>query len=118
MRYDSSNMPACKVIDDATGQEIKLVIWVDDVTLEYAAWGGYSTYMPMETITKVSSVKVNHAAREIHVNEPPLATPVNRCLPKFGTASFACGECCQQDTCRRIDYCPAHRCGFGEAKAP
>jgi hypothetical protein len=110
-----------KVIDDATRAEIAGFTWVDDVRLEYEAYvlparygcnGGLAT-----EIVKVSAVSVNHAAREIHVNTPqPIMLTVTVGAPV--RAVRACTECRQEETCRRIDYCAAYRCGFGRDEKP
>lgn len=103
-----------KVVDDAAGAEIKNVVWVDDVALEYcvyAPWPAAST-----TIVKVTAVRVHHVAKEIHVNAPPVkAFGVDYSVEK---PASACDACCQEATCRRIHYCAAYRCGFGEVDKP
>jgi hypothetical protein len=55
---------------------------------------------------------VDYACKVIHVNEPPvpLAITVRELR--------ACGECCQSDTCSRINYCAAFKTCFGEASPP
>jgi hypothetical protein len=115
MRYDATNLPGVwRVIDDATGQEIRQVMWVDDVTLEYGVATGISVWgIAAEQVTTVTRVHVNHAAREIHVNHPPQFFQ-----PAEGRVLHACAECCQHDTCRRIGCCVAHHCAFGEACPP
>jgi hypothetical protein len=110
-----------KVIDDAKRAEIAGFTWVDDVRLEYEAYvlparygcnGGLAT-----EIVKVTAVIVNHAAREIHVNTPqPIMLTVAVGAPV--RAVRACAECRQEETCRRIDYCAAYRCGFGQDDKP
>jgi hypothetical protein len=68
-------------------------------------------------VVKVSAVIVNHAAREIHVNTPqPIMLTVAIGAP--ARAVRACDECCQEEACRRIDYCAAYRCGFGQDEKP
>lgn len=111
---------AFEVRDAATGRTVSEVIWVDDVTLEYATPSqpirlDWHTLELAIDIHKVTRVLVDYANRVIHVNEPPLVHA------RAGIAVrelHACAECCQADTCRRIDYCAAFKCGFGEAKQP
>jgi hypothetical protein len=116
------NMEGCHagftVMDDATGKAVEHWSWVDDVALEYAYfdgsyfWGA-SVVLQMTRTAKVSRVQVNYATREIHVNELP--------MPQTGIQVrelHACAECCQPDACRRIHFCAAWKCNFGEAKQP
>jgi hypothetical protein len=110
-----------KVIDDATRAEIAGFTWVDDVRLEYEAYvlparygcnGGLAT-----EIVKVTAVIVNHAAREIHVNTAA-AGSAHGSYGAPARAVRACDACCQEETCRRTDYCAAYRCGFGQDDKP
>jgi hypothetical protein len=119
MRYDSSSVPfPVKVVDDATGQEVKDVLWVDDITLEYAVMSQPPHYIAFtdeiaSEVVKVSHVRVDLVNRVIHVNQPP-ALAASMGDPKLK----ACAECCQESTCRRIHYCAQWRTGFGEARQP
>jgi hypothetical protein len=109
-----------KVIDDATRLEIQRVLWVDDVALEYQTvkQPAYHPYGGLDTdVVKVTAVTVNHAAREIHVNTPqPIVLSISVGTPE--RVLRACGECCQEATCRRTDYCARYRCGFGQEDKP
>jgi hypothetical protein len=118
-----------KVIDDATGCEVKDFLWVDDFSLEYAVpdpsynrivFTGTSIIADVaEKITKVSRVSVNYAAKEIHLNEPKLVQ-IQLASPAASVSQEprACEECCQESTCRRINYCAAWKCSFGEVAKP
>jgi hypothetical protein len=110
------------VIDDATGQKIRDVLWVDPLALEVVV---PSLPLRIDPITgevvkdciKISSVRVDFSTREIHVNQPKIVSiqigaRVSEQEPR------ACEECCQPQTCERIHYCAAWKCGFGEANKP
>jgi hypothetical protein len=120
MRYDSSNTEGYTVIDDATGRTIKDVLWVDDGDLQYAVECSATvnfytgTYTVDEVITTVKSVTINHAAREIHLNTPPIAPAV----VAFRQPPTACRECTNECSCKRIGMCLRFKCGFGEVEAP
>src|SRR5262245_3602176 len=92
-----------KVIDDRSGDEVAHFLWLDTESLELCVgWAIYSV------TTQVSSVRVNWAAKVIHVNDPPaqaVSTPTAK-------PASACANCRQEETCRRIDYCAAHKCCF------
>lgn len=106
-----------KFIDDATGQEVKDVLWVDDHTLEYAVMKTRSFFdmaagLELDTeVFKVTRVRVDYVLSEVHFNEPPQpAAPERKLHP--------CGECRQAECCRRIDWCAQYRTAFGEARLP
>jgi hypothetical protein len=104
------------LMDDATGQPVPNWVWVDVALREYATqdtasiWGVYTT-----TKVSVSRVAVNWAAKTIHVNEPPQIVSTSGIQVR---ELHACHECCQPDACRRIHYCAAWKCGFGEVSKP
>src|SRR5690348_5711369 len=106
-----------RVIDDSTGKEIQQWIWVDDCPPQYALAGSYSVWgLPvLENIVDVTRVSVNHAARQIHVNDPPHVHASSGIVVR---ELHACEECTQEPTCARINYCAQFRCGFGEARKP
>lgn len=127
MRIDlGSVLDDFTVVDLATGAEVYGVMWVDDTTLEYATlrypvvftdgWGA--------DIHKATAVRVDYVNKRIEVNTPPAHTaPVT--IPPLrpskqeeqGSTNRPCEECKQPGTCKRLDYCAAHRCAFGE-RAP
>lgn len=116
MRYDAHNAPMAKVIDDATGQELRYVMWVDDATLEYSTHTMPVQIVGDEVVTvvvKVTRVHVDWAARVIHVNEPPRVIQAQE-----GHIERPCDECRQESTCRRISYCAQYRCAFGAVDKP
>lgn len=110
------------VIDDATGQKLSDVMWVDDVELVYAVLecpvrfvsGADGEFEVATEEVKVTAVRVNYAAREIHVNEPASLTSSAIHVREL----HACDQCHQQDTCCRINYCAQYRCAFGEVSKP
>lgn len=116
--------PEFKVIDATTGARVEDVLWVDDATLEYAVLRQPPTYhFKFSTgesgwehdVLKADRVTVNYAAAVITLNEPQ---------PRMATTGITvrelnpCGECRQADCCRRIDWCAAFRCGFGQENRP
>lgn len=108
-----------RVIDDSTGKVIPDVMWVDDTPPQYAISGGYSVWgtQLLADIVNVTRIAVNYPGKEIHVNDPPPASEMPWWEQRF-PPKIACDECCQQDTCRRIDYCTRFKCGFGEVRKP
>jgi hypothetical protein len=120
MRMDRrSGFAGYTVIDDATGTTLHEVAWVDDVALEVATVAqppriDFSTLEIALDIVKVTRVAVDYAAEVIHLNDPvrPWTVVAQVSEPK------PCEDCCQPETCRRIDFCAQYRCGFGEAKKP
>jgi hypothetical protein len=107
-----------KVVDDATGQELKDVRWIDPQALEYAVIAQpyrfvFGTFNLAVDVTKVTAVRVDYVNRVIHVNEP---APVTAGITV--RELDACAECCQETTCSRINYCAAGRCNFGEFARP
>lgn len=119
MRMDNRNgFGGYIVIDLATASEIKEVLWVDDTALVYA-----TLLIPWVTLTgeineeihKVTAVRVDYVNKRIEVN-----TPAAQAAPwPFPTSQpKACHECCQPETCKRLDFCMAHKCVFGDANPP
>jgi hypothetical protein len=104
------------VVDDSTGKDItEDFLWVDDTALEMRVISHPVRHMfgePVSELVAVTAVRVDYACKVIHVNEPPvpLAITVRELR--------ACGECCQSDTCSRINYCAAFKTCFGEASPP
>lgn len=112
------NMEGCHagftMVDDATGKTVDNWSWIDPRALEYCYFDGTFIWGGLVTETaKVSRVLVNYVAREIHVNELPMPQVAGQVRELH-----ACNECTQPDTCRRIHYCAAWKCGFGEASKP
>lgn len=117
-----TGFPGFKVIDDSTGQEIKNVLWIDTSAMEYAVmlfpsgYGFFAQAVGAEIDTEVFTVtriEFDYVNKVVRFNEPPPST-----CGITVRELHACDECCQKDTCRRIDYCSRYRCGFGEAKKP
>jgi|GEM_PF-6105177 hypothetical protein len=119
MRMDSQSFPqGVKVVDDATGTTLHDVVWVDDVSLEYAVVSqpvryDLGTWEIATDVVKVTRVQIDWVSKVIHLNDlpAPAAAIAVREL-------HACDQCCQEETCRRIHYCAAYRCGFGEVAKP
>jgi hypothetical protein len=111
-----------KVIDDATNTPVENVTWVDDVALEYEIFRKQAHYSLVTSIwgmeiVKVSAVTVNHAAREIHVNQPqPVVLSIT--LGKTPREPSACDECCEEGSCKRIGQCLRFKCEFGSVDKP
>lgn len=119
MRIESSSGLIFTVIDLVTGTKIENVMWVDDAALEYAV-----VRIPVVIVDdqfevdihKVTAVRVDYVNKRIEVNT---ATPQTQTPWPFPTSEpKACFECCQPETCKRIDMCVAHKCRFGEDDAP
>lgn len=107
-----------KVFDLGTGTYLDRVMWVDDTALEYAT---LSDPVVIEDdqfkvdVHKVSSVRVDYVNRVITVDSGAGVWPFPTTPAKEGKA---CDECCQPETCKRIDYCARYKCRFGEARKP
>jgi hypothetical protein len=110
---------------DADGSEIKNVVWVDDAAQQYACYEDPPRLAGLEfalIVTSVNGIRVDHAYKKIYVNtgvvsKVPSWTAVPA-VPVVKQKPRACSECRQEETCRRISYCAAFKCGFGEDDAP
>ena len=111
----------CDVID-SDGSKIQRVAWVDDTTQQYACFEEPARYVGYELaviVKSVTGVRVDHADKKIYINSGIVSKVA--CLltvaPEIRTVR-PCTECRQEETCRRISYCAAFKCGFGEDDAP
>ncbi len=120
MRMDNkSGFAGFIVVDLATGMKIDGVVWVDDTTMEYAT--AIVPYVVSDgefavDIHKVTAVRVDYVNKRIEVNT---ATPQTQTPWPFPTSEpKACFECTMPETCKRLDFCMAHKCSFGDANPP
>lgn len=119
MRMDKvSGFYGFTTVDLSTGAEIANVVWADDTTLEYATlrlpyWVDPSGVVSVD-VHKVTAVRVDYVNKRIELNTLPAQTP----WPFPTSEPKACHECHQPETCKRIDFCAAHKCRFGEDDAP
>jgi hypothetical protein len=108
--------------DKVTNQQFKYVAWVDPDAKEFCTYEYPFRIVGNEAATSV------HRAQEIVVDLPActfwvLKAPVT--IPPLrpsrqeeqGPTNKPCEECKQPQTCRRLDYCAAHRGPFGQ-RAP
>jgi hypothetical protein len=110
------------VLDMATGTTVAEVQWVDDSTMEYATTvpavlraDGFWEVTFGWTTHKVTAVRVDYVNKRIEVNTPAAqASP----WPFPTSQGKQCDACCQPDTCKRIDFCAAYRCRFGQDSKP
>ncbi len=109
-----------RVVDLATGHKIEHVIWVDPQMKVYC-----TADQPFRVIAG-EVAKTIHVAADITEDFTSMTFWVARRAVTVAPLSAGrqaeqepsgqpCPDCCQPDACRRICYCAAHRCGFGEA---
>lgn len=124
MRMDSTNgYGDFTVYDVAMARIIEHVNWIDDTSLQVCvipqpprlAATGWTLHTE---IIPVSSVSVDYPAQRITVNTCVGVKVIAAPAQHHDKPPAACEECRQEDTCRRIHYCAAYRCEFGEALQP
>lgn len=119
MICDSSNGYAgWTAVDSVTGIAIDYVLWVDPDALEFCTMA-FRAWPVTKTIHKAQSISIEPFYKKFVVTKAavivqPLSAGRQDMTEPTGKP---CAECCQEETCRRLDYCAAHRCGFGE-RAP
>lgn len=126
MRCDGNNGYAgWKVCDVVTSQPVPYVVWVDPddntyCTMDQPTRINWRTGEIAQTVHHVKDFTVDVIActfwyEKLPVTVAPLSPgrqqdqrPSNR----------PCDACRQPETCKRIDYCAAYRCRFGEDDKP
>lgn len=107
---------------DSDGTVVANVVWVDDTKQEMACyeWPYRIVGDEMATVIKqVNGVRVDFPSMTIHVNTGVAVTiPTWTHVPGIDKQPQACSECMQEPTCRRICYCAAYKCCFGEVSKP
>lgn len=110
------------VREESTGDKIENVVWIDPDLLVYCAYDEPLRIIGVEvarTVYRVQDIRVDRAASTFWIKRAPvMVAPLSPGRQQDQQPTDKpCADCCQPDTCRRIDYCAAHRCDFG-AKAP
>ncbi len=124
MRCDASNGYAgWTVREQVIGCAYEDVLWVDPDVNEFC-----TIDRPIRLIGGLEVATTVHRAQEIIVDlsgttfwivkAPVFVAPLSsgRQQEQEPTGQ-ACADCCQEETCRRVNYCAAHRGPFGE-RAP
>ena len=122
MKCDASNGFAGWVLRDrVTGDSVDYVLWVDPDANEYCAMDVPVRRVGGEiasTVHKAADITVDLAGLTFWFQPAPVVVaPLSTGQQEQERTDQPCQECCQPETCKRIDYCAAHRCGFGE-RAP
>jgi hypothetical protein len=120
MKCDQSNGYAgWTVCDRVTNEPVAYVVWVDPDDKTFCTIDVPPRVIGNEyakTTHQCSEITVDFASTTFWVVKAPLQ--VAQLSPgrqqQQEPSNQPCPECCQPDTCKRIDYCAAHRCGFGE----
>lgn len=110
------------VREESSGDRINHVIWVDPDLKTYCAHDVPFSVVGAElasTVYAVEDIRTDHAGKTFWIKRA--AVTVAPLSPGRQQAqeptNKPCPECCQEETCRRLDWCAAHKCGFGE-RAP
>lgn len=122
MRTAINGYAGWEAIDKITGLRIKDVLWVDPEDKSYCTIDEPYRVVAGEvahTVYRCSEVTADLPAMRFWiVRTPTVVAPLNPGRQQAPERTDQpCADCCQPDTCKRIDYCAAHRCAFGE-RAP
>jgi hypothetical protein len=111
------------VRDSITNEKIEFVEWIDPDSKTYCAtdfpWRAGSSGVLLNTVYRCASIIVDLPACTFWVTKAPATVaPLSPGRQQDQQPTDKpCPDCCQEETCRRLDWCAAHRCDFG-AKAP
>jgi hypothetical protein len=123
MKCDHTNGYVCwETRDKVTGARIEYVLWVDPDANEWA-----TVDMPprlsggevAKTVHRAQEIIVDVISATFWVLKAPVTIPPLRPSrqEEQEATNKPCEECKQPQTCRRLDYCAAHRGPFGQ-RAP
>ena len=123
MRCDHSNGYGAWIVrDKVTNQTVPYVLWVDPDLKEWATMDlppRLSGHEVAHTVHRAQEITVDLAACTFWVLKAPVTIPPLRPSRQEDQppTNQPCQDCCQPETCRRLDFCAAHRGPFGK-RAP
>jgi hypothetical protein len=122
MKCDGSNGYAGWLLcDRVTNLPVPSVLWVDPDANEYCTVDepvriNWRNGEVARTVHRVKDIAVDFSATTFWFERAPvLVAPLSAGRQQQDESTDRpCADCCQPEACRRICYCAAHRCGFGE----